>query len=424
MASISQILRQKRKPDSNGNSTDTARCIVYIDGKKIYYSLGRYGSPEAEAKYNRLCRKYKIVQPKNRAGIPTSEDLYSKYLQSLPATKNCRDVNFARMAIQYAQERFPPFYLDDFTMLFLGTFRDFLIEIAPETRSTTTEDGKVFISKKPWSRQYVNKIIKCFKRVLVWGINNGMINPVFRESIRLFPCVTLAQNSGLPETEKRESARDCDVIATLPFLTPTVADMVKIQRAACMRPSEVCELLVGDVIFTDSGAYVDKAKNKISRKGVRRQIAFGIAEKNILLKYCNGRNPDEFVFTVRQSMQELFNSQRERRKTPLTPSGKKRDDSRRQKRLERFSESFTTNVYDHVVRRAVLKAMEVNPDIRPWTPYQLRHAAYSAISAQYGVDVASKVAGHLSPNLARVYDHSAAEVAQRVAADRQKGWWQ
>ena len=422
-STISKILRQKRKPSANGQCNDTARCIVRINGKKQYYSLGRFGSPESEAEYQRIKAQFEKEDAEHKANSKTSDSLYDAFAaECLQGENLTRDQWHDADAIRYARERFSPFYLDDFSMTYLVAFQSFLVRIAPETRYSARSDGKEYVQKRPWTRSYVNRIMKHYKRVLTWGINNGFISPIFRDSIRLFPGITAANARGLPESPRRESVRDSDVIAALPFMPTTVADMVRIQRAACLRPSEVCNLLVGDIIFTDSGAIVDKAKNKIARTGVHRHIAFGIAEANILLKYCAGRQDNEYVFSMRLSMKDVFEARRNKRKTPLTPSQQKRDSERSQTRLLRYSEHFDVPAYDNIVRRAVKKAMAVNPDVRAWTPYQLRHAAYSALSARYGVDVASKVAGHLSPNLARIYDHSAAEVSQRVASERTQLW--
>lgn len=423
--SISAILRQRRKPDVNGNCRDTARCIIRINGKKKYYSLGRYGSPEAEKEYNRLKAEFEKENTERLPEGKTSDFLFDSYAAEFLQGKHLTADQYGdALAIQYARERFSPFLLSDFSMTHLVAFQSYLVRIAPEER-IVPRNGKPAIHKRPWSRYYVNRLVKRFKKILVWGINNGFLSPMFRESIRLFPGITSANPRGLPERPRREAVRDSDVIATLPFLPPIVADMVKIQRAACLRPSEVCDLRVGDIVFSDSGtATVDKVKNKIARTGVHRQIAFGYAEQKILRLYCEGRKPEEFLFSMKALVEYQFQQKRLNRKTPMTPSQKQREIDRFKTRFDRFGENITSNVYARIVARAVNRAIFADAGVQKWTPYQLRHAAYSAISAQYGVDVASKVAGHLSPNLARVYDHSAAEVSQRVAADRKQGWWE
>ena len=423
--SISQILRQKRTPGDNGERRDTARCIVRINGKKQYYSLGRYGSPESQAEYERIKAQFEKEDEQSKSNGKTSDCLFDAYADEfLQGERFTAEQYLDLTTITYARERFSPFFLEDFSMTYLVAFQTYLVRIAPDERIIERE-GKTPIHKRPWSRYYVNKIMKRFKKILVWGINNGLLSPIFRESIRLFPGITSFNPRGLPDRPAREAVRDCDVLATLPYLPPIVADMVKIQRAACLRPSEVCSLRVGDVAFLDNGtAFVSTAKNKIARKGVRRQIAFGLAERDILQQYCVGRNPDEFVFSMRMYAKWLHDQKRLNRKTPMTPSQRQRDIDNLDSRFDRYGEAFNSNVYSRIIHRAVQQAIKANPGVQSWTPYQLRHAAYSALSAQYGVDIASKVAGHLSPNLARIYDHSAAEVSQRVAEQRQRGWWE
>lgn len=419
--SISGILRQKRKPNANGNCRDSARCIVRINGKKQYYFLGRYGSPQAEAEYKRIKAQFDAETVCNRGGGFTSSDLFRQYSVTFFSDKLTRDQRCEMLAIRYAEERFPPFYLSDFTMAFLVAYQSYLVRIAPEVRQA--ENG--YLIKKAWSRTYVNRLVNRFKKILAWGINNGYLSPMFRESIRLFPGITSANPRGLPEAPRRVAVRDCDVIATLPYLHPVIADMVKVQRGACLRPSEICELKVGEIIFTKTGiAVVNKEKHKIARTGVHRQIAFGLAELNILNQYCEGREPDEYVFSMKLIMDLFLKNKRFSRKTKLSPGQRIAEEARKQTRLDRFREFVDPETYGKIIKRAVLQAMKDNPEIEYWTPYQLRHASYSEISARYGYEVASKVAGHLSPNLARVYDHSAAVVSQRIAAERQRGWWE
>ena len=410
---ISGILRQKRKPGANGACRDTARCIIKVNGKREYHYLGLYGSPEAEAEYQRLKSSLEPQAVDNR-GL-TSDALFDSYTATfLLGDKLSRDLLHDRDVISFVKERFPPFYLSDFSMSFLVAFQNFLIQIAPEVRYAVNNDGKHFVKKRPWTRSYVNRLMKHFKRILAWGVNNGFLSPMFRESIRLFPGITSANPRGLSDRPRRDSVSDSDVLATLPYLTPIVADMVKIQRSACLRPSEVCDLRVGDIVFSDSGiATVERVKNKIARTGVHRQFAFGLAEQKILRKYCEGRESQDYVFRLREHVDFIVESSRRNHEKEID-----------KKYLDRYGVCFNSELYSKIIARAVKRAMKDNPDVTYWTPYQLRHAAYSAISAQYGYDVASKVAGHLSPCLARVYDHSAAVVSQRIAAERQKGWWE
>lgn len=440
--SISGILRQKRAPGKNGECRDSARCYIVDGCRKKYFYLGLYGSPEVEARYQRIKRCWNALSQEDKQKLQEWEAVFSQVGSTAPYVRasytpskitkpsnlaNClhayqqeffgeklsRDEAHDRDAVSYFFECFPA--PPEFSMSILGEFVSYLVRIAPEVRQGVNRAGQKFWKKKEWGRYTVNRLVKSFKKILAWGINNGYLSPVFREAVRLYPGITSANPRGLSDSPKRVDCRDSDVTATLPYLSPVIAAMVKVQRGACLRPSEICDLRVGDIVFDESGiAVVNKEKHKIARTGVHRQISFGLAETSILRQFCEGKEPGDFVFSQRQHL--VWYVQRSRK------NGKNNNVS--EKYLSRFSEGFTTEVYDRNVRRACERAKKDNPAIEYWTPYQLRHASYSAISAQYGYDVASKVAGHLSPNLARVYDHSAAVVSQRIAAERQVGWWE
>ena len=102
------------------------------------------------------------------------------------------------------------------------------------------------------SRRYINDNIERIRRVFRWGVSEELVPvSVFRG---LGTVAGLAKGrSGARETAPIGPVSDHDVEATLPFLPPIVADMVKFQRLTGCRPSEVCTLRPCDV---DSSADV------------------------------------------------------------------------------------------------------------------------------------------------------------------------
>ena len=126
-------------------------------------------------------------------------------------------------------------------------------------------------------------------------------------------------------------------------------------------------------------------------------------------------------------MEARRTKQRERRKTPLTPSQRARRRKARPKRSP--GKSYDTRSYYHAVlygiRRAnaeATKAAEakgIEPrEIPAWHPNQLRHNAATRLRREFGLDVARAVLGHASPVVTEVYAEldgaKAAEAMERV----------
>ena len=107
----------------NGNNRDSARCIVRINGKKHYYFLGRYGSPQAESEYRRIKAQFDAETVCTRGGGFTSSDLFRQYAVTFFDEKLTRDQRCEMLAIRYAEERFPPFYLEEFSMAILVAYQ-------------------------------------------------------------------------------------------------------------------------------------------------------------------------------------------------------------------------------------------------------------------------------------------------------------
>ncbi len=210
---------------------------------------------------------------------------------------------------------------------------------------------------------------------------------------------------------------------TLPFMAPTIADMVKIQRGVCMRPKEVCNLRVGDLDKTGRLWATSTKKHKTARFGVIRFTAFGAAETEILRRRCAGKGADEYVFSPREAALERWEAQAAARKTPLTPSQRKRAEQRKATRLDRLGDQYDSESYRHAIIYALQKAAKAGERIPHWFPYQLRHAAVTATAMTHGREIASLHAGHTSIATTDVYDHRFEKVERNLAEEREDGWW-
>ncbi len=425
MRPIPKMTRQKR-----GNKV-YAVVRVYINGKQKMFYLGEYGSEEAEKKYHEIAIAYY-----NTAIHDTSKNdmtlayLYNQFLDTIEGRKDSESNNLRR-SIRYAVECFGDsltigdFADDTRSIGILTRYQQYLTSIALETREDDGADeddlnkpGRDVVQKvkRQWTYTGVNLVVKKWICVLRWGCRQGILPfNLFRVLDALKP---LTSASGLPRTQEAEAVDDETLLAVMPFMTPTVREMVQIQRGTGMRAKEVCDLLVGDIDTTGVSWIVATNRHKTSNFLKTRYFAFSEAETEILRKRIAGKNPDDHVFSQRENFAELWTENRKKRKTPVYKQEREHQERIVDSRLERYHTYFTERSYAQSIRTACGRARRAGIDVKDFAPKSIRHAAYTEYSAKYGVEMASKNAGHTSPRMADVYDHSLRIAAQRIAADR------
>jgi len=91
------------------------------------------------------------------------------------------------------------------------------------------------------SRTYINEFVRRVVAMFKWAVADGRIPAAVPQALAMVPGLRRGR------TEARETApvlpvNGATVDATLPHLSPVVADMVRLQRLTGMRPAEVCIL--------------------------------------------------------------------------------------------------------------------------------------------------------------------------------------
>ena len=113
---------------------------------------------------------------------------------------------------------------------------------------------------------------------------------------------------------------------------------------------------------------------------------------------------------------------RANRKTPLTPSQRRRRPKRNAQK--RPGECYTIGSYEHAINCGCDKAFPPQNKLSEseakqwrkdhrWSPNQLRHSAATCLRKEFGIEAASFVLGHSSAAITEVY----AELDHGKAAD-------
>jgi hypothetical protein len=105
---------------------------------------------------------------------------------------------------------------------------------------------------------------------------------------------------------KRQEVPDDVVRRTLPFMSPTVAAMVQVQRLTGCCPSEIFGMRVGDIDRSHKNGlwYYTPESHKTQEHIGEKSIPLGKPEQRLIAPYLVGKKPESAVFSPRTAMEE------------------------------------------------------------------------------------------------------------------------
>lgn len=336
---------------------------VRIDGKDHY--LGEYGSPESYEKYDDLIGKHIEIADLDATSITISEllALYWRYAKKRYGEKgkgpNGAAVN-RRPIIRMLRQRHGRQRPRDFGPL---AFRE-MIEAMPGMG---------------WSRTYANEQIARVKQIFKWAVSRELIDVVVCQ--RLLTVDGIRMGEGFRETVPVEPVADDVVVATIPYMQPHIASMVRLQRLTGCRPAEVTIMRPCDIDRTNDVWIYTPESHKTQHHGKERRIAIGPKAQAILAPYLL-RSAETCCFPTRRSPR------------------------------------YTTDSYRRQIQRACeIRAADLNIALVSWSPNQLRHALGTQVRDVYDAEHAQASLGHSRLQTTEVYAAASTERMLKVARD-------
>jgi integrase len=262
-----------------------------------------------------------------------------------------------------------------------------------------------------WARSYANSQIARVKRMFKWGVSEQLI------PIECYQ--TLATVAGLRrgKSDARESdpvlpVEDEHVEATLPFMSPVVADMVRLQRLTGMRPAEVCILRPCDLERSGQVWEYRPESHKTEHHGKQRLVFIGPQGQEILLRYL-ARDSQAYCFRPCDSESKRRASVHSERKTPLS-CGNRPGTKRKRRPKKSPGERYDSRSYWRAIKYACDKAFPIPESLSEveakewkskyrWAPNQLRHTAATEIRRKFGLEAAQVILGHSRADVTQVY---------------------
>ena len=408
----------------------TAYCVLTVDGKRRQVTLGVWGSAEALEAYKRLTSEATIAD--NNSGAVTIATLCARFYADAqdraadPSNKfDARELRHYATVIKYLVTLYGSTLANRFSASNYREYRAYLVSIAPTVESvpdgvySDNKDNrargivgqpKYRVTKRVWTSNYITQLMRYLRMIFSWGVGHDMIDPATAE--RFKHVERLRCNA--PTKQPRLDVPDDIVRSTLPYMTPTLRDMVIIQRQNALRPNEVCGLRVGDI---DRSGDVWTVR-KLTKTYVPMIIVFCESDKAIIARHIAGKTPEDYLFTPAEAMLERWAAQAQQRKSSVTPCQRARAERAAAGKLAVYNECYTVDAYRRAIYYAIERANAAGVDVPKWTPYQLRHTAVTETSYQYGIDAARAMAGHTTINMTAHYEHTAERLKADLASKR------
>jgi integrase len=358
----------------------SGHAVVRLSGRDHY--LGRYGTPEAVAAYDRAIAEWlaggRVAPPADNQAL-TVEDVLARfwvfaegYYQK--GGEPTRELDNFRYAFRPLRRLYGESPANDFGPLKLKALRGTLIEAG-------------------LARTVINQRIRRIKQAFRWATSEQLVMPSVYQALATVAGLKRGRSEAR-ETEPIGPVPDAVVEATLAHLPTVVAAMVRFQRFTAARPGEVCDLRPQDIDRTVDPWLYRPQDHKLQYRGCERVIIIGRRAQAILLPFLD-RPADQFCFSPAESIAMRNAERRAKRQSKVQPS---QVDRRKPQPQRKPGDRFNRNSYLQAIRRACKRAGLPN-----WSPNQLRHAAATELRTRFGIESAQLILGHSKPDTTTIY---------------------
>jgi integrase len=380
-------------------------AVVRINGKDRY--LGPFGSPESLEKYHQLTAEQHARL--NSAPPPPAHEFLGV---------NCVIEQYLVFARGYYQRDGEPTQeLRDVTYAVEQLSELFGLANAREFGPRGLKLLQQHMIAKEWSRGVINQRINRIRRMFKWAVAEELVPPSVLHGLQAVSGLRYGRTTAR-ETEPVKPVEDWVIEATLPFLSPPVAAMVRIQRHTAARPCEVVTMRACDIDRDGEIWIYEPATHKNQWRGHRRSIPLGPKVQEILKPFLD-RPADACLFSPAEAEDHRNAERRRKRKSPITPSQAariRRTNPKRPKRDQYDRDSYRRAI-EYGVKRANKERKEGGREVPNWCPLQLRHTRATEVRRLYNLPGSQAVLGHKRCDVTQVYAERDLELALRIAKE-------
>jgi len=382
----------------------TGRAVVTVNGKDRY--LGRYGSKESRAEYARIIAEWNSSDC-NASTDHAEVDLtitelvvrYWRFAQGYYVKDGhpTETLHGIKAALRFLRRSYGHTKASDFGPLRLKAVRSAMV-------------------KAGLSRSYVNGNVRRIKACFRWAASEELLPASVCEALATVDGLKKGRSQAR-ETEPVGPVADEVVDATIPYVSPVVADMIRFLRLVGCRPSEVCMIRPCDVDRSGEVWAYRPRSHKTQHHDRERIIFIGPKGQEVLRPFLL-RDHESYCFSPAESRRRQLAEKRANRKMPVRPP----HNNRRKRQPQRApGNHYTRSSFNRAIHRAVDRAnrkREEGDKLPYWRPNQLRHAVATTVRRQYGIEASQVVLGHANADVTQVYAERdfglAREIVKRI----------
>ena len=237
------------------------------------------------------------------------------------------------------------------------------------------------------TRGTVNDVIVRVRQLFKWAVGREYVPEGKIHALQQVPALMPGQSTARDNAPKTPVADEV-FEATLPRLPAVVADLLRVVRLTGCRTGEACGLRRADIRMDGDVWTWTPPAHKTAWRGHSRVIAIGPKAQAILLPYVVKAEPTAFLFSPREAMEQ----------------------QRGRKAGRHIRDHYDTCA----ITRAITRACEAH-GIAKWSPHQLRHARLTEVRQAFGIDAAQVIGGHRHVAVTEVYAAADQGKAREVA---------
>jgi site-specific recombinase XerD len=424
----------------------SGQAIVTLGGKMIY--LGRFGSKESRAEYNRIIAEWMArdaASPSPTSRSSAHPDLtiaelaafYWSHVETyyVRAGKQTSQVHVVRLALEPVRELYGHTKAMDFGPLALKAVRQRLLTNRVIRKLVK---GKIEeLPRRAVSRATANSLVSRIRQMFQWAASEELLPASVHQSLTTVSGLKRGRTAAR-EAEPIKPVPDAMVDPVRPHVSRQVWAMIELQRWTAARPGEIVIMRGIDINMAGNVWEYVPGRHKNEFRGSERTIFIGPQAQEILKPWLKP-NLQAHLFSPAEAEDERLAEQRENRRTPRYPSHQKYKGKLKRDRDRRsLGDHYSPEAYRRAIARGCdlafphptlsatakeeLSEAQVS-ELQAWRklhrfhPNRLRHTAATRIRREYGLEVAQVILGHAKLGTTQVYAEKNLDVARTVMSE-------
>lgn len=324
----------------------SGQARVSIDGRDYY--LGKHGTPESYARYHAMLAAYNANGMKMPEAVPTHQESTEILVRHVTADFRTRVLpNYESNNGQHNR------YSNLCDLLDKRHGDEPVADFGPR-KLEAMRDGFVADGN---CRKYANTKCGLIVRIIEHGVSRELVQPDRIVALRSLPPLKRGQAR---EAVSKSGASVADIEKAMSEMSETVQDMLRMQLATAMRPSEIFAMTMAEIDRDHEVWFYRPAGHKTEHHGKRKAVPLiGVARQ--IVEYRSSTPPNEPLF------------------------------------VNELGTPWNKDTYRRHVTRASERAGAY------FTPYQLRHTAAQIARDEAGPEAAQALLGHSRLSTTEIY---------------------